>query len=358
MGFNNKVHIAIFVKNLSSGGAEKQSVLLAKALSNDYEVHYLIFNGDKIHRKYLDMLAENEAIKIVSFKGGLLKRFRHFVIYLKQYHIQFLFSYLTAANVYACCAKLFCKIKVYTGLRNAYLPYIKHFADMMMTNCFADGTVVNCFSGKDYFCAHGFNSKRLIVIPNCFEHIDSYNEKIPSKCPHIVTVGRFVAQKDYETAIRTIASIKSTGRNVYFDIVGYGYLETDVRRWVKQYEIEDITSIYINPNNIAELLTKADIYLSTSLFEGTSNSIMEAMNADLPIVCTNVGDNAYLVKEEQNGLLVDVKDVNRLTDALCKLLDDAELRKNMGMFSKKHLTDNYSMETLGNAYMNIIENNK
>lgn len=51
------------------------------------------------------------------------------------------------------------------------------------------------------------------------------------------------------------------------------------------------------------MLDKADIYLSTSLFEGTSNSIMEAMNADLPIVATNVGDNGLLVKNEINGFL-------------------------------------------------------
>lgn len=43
-------NIAIFVKNLTSGGAEKQSVLLAKALSGYYQIHYIIFNGNKIHK--------------------------------------------------------------------------------------------------------------------------------------------------------------------------------------------------------------------------------------------------------------------------------------------------------------------
>ena len=44
--------IAVFVKNLTSGGAEKQAVLLAKALSGDYVVHFIILNGDKLHKKY------------------------------------------------------------------------------------------------------------------------------------------------------------------------------------------------------------------------------------------------------------------------------------------------------------------
>ena len=50
---DKKKNIAVFVKNLTSGGAEKQAVLLAKALAGDYEIHYVIFNGRKVHEKYL-----------------------------------------------------------------------------------------------------------------------------------------------------------------------------------------------------------------------------------------------------------------------------------------------------------------
>ena len=61
------MRIAIFVKNLTSGGAEKQSVLLAKALSDRYETHYIIFNGEKVHQKYMDMLMGDSKIHIQYF---------------------------------------------------------------------------------------------------------------------------------------------------------------------------------------------------------------------------------------------------------------------------------------------------
>lgn len=83
-----------------------------------------------------------------------------------------------------------------------------------------------------------------------------------------------------------------------FIIVGYGELESQVRQWVNAYKVGSFTEILINPNNIPQLEYDADIYLSTSLFEGTSNSIMEGMNANLPVVCTDVGDNYCLVKEK------------------------------------------------------------
>jgi len=47
--------IAVFVKNLTSGGAEKQAVLLAKVLSTDHDVHFVVFNAAKTHQKYLDI---------------------------------------------------------------------------------------------------------------------------------------------------------------------------------------------------------------------------------------------------------------------------------------------------------------
>ena len=96
--------------------------------------------------------------------------------------------------------------------------------------------------------------------------------------------------------------------------IGFGKLEQEIRRWVKEEGITDITNILINPDDISGYLSKADIYLSTSLFEGTSNSIMEGMNADLPIIATNVGDNAYLVEEGKNGHLTEKKDIDALIE--------------------------------------------
>lgn len=347
--------IAIFVKNLSSGGAEKQSVLLAKSLAGHFKVYYIIFNGSKVHEKYIRMLQEDYRICIATFRGSHYKRFKQFVNYLKDKKISIIFSYLTAANTYACFASFFCKLKVVTGLRNAKLPILKLLADRLMTNHIAYCTVANSYSGKNYFVSKGFKSKKVIVIPNCFENIKPYKNKIMNPIPHIITVGRFVVQKDYETAIKAVSKVKETGKTFRFDIVGYGEKEHDIRDWIRQYDIENITSIYINPGNIAELLDKADIYLSTSLFEGTSNSIMEALNADLPVVCTNVGDNNCLVEDKETGFLSKVKDFEGIAENINILLDNCHLRRRMGYKAKKRLENNYSVERFRSSYTNLIE---
>ena len=347
--------IAIFVKNLTSGGAEKQSVLLAKALTSNYKVHYIIFNGEKIHQKYMDMLKTDPRIVIKTFDGRLIKRFYFFREYIKSNKFKAIFSYLTAANAYACFAVSGNNTKVYTGLRNAKLPFLKEITDKFLTNNFAEQSIANCYSGKINFVKKGFNEKKITVIPNCFEDIRDYASKQSKDNIRIITVGRFVKQKDYETAIRSIADLKKYHNNIVFDIVGYGELESKIRKWIEFYYIKNITTIYINPDNIPELLDKADIYLSTSLFEGTSNSIMEAMNANLPIVATNVGDNKFLIKDNINGFLCKKKDYKQISMRLNELINNEELRIRQGKESKKNLQNNYSIDIFKKRYIDLIE---
>lgn len=346
--------IAVFVKNLTSGGAEKQAVLLAKALAGDYEMHYIIFNGEKVHQKYLDMLHADERVHVVSFRGGHVSRFRQFVSYLKGNKIEIVFSYLTAANLYACLAGRIVGAKVFTGLRNAELPFGRRITDRLLTNWMAEKAVANCYSGKKNFGSKGFRKNKIEVIPNGFEHIAPYSGKADNKEVKVITVGRFVAQKDYGTAVRSIAKVKAKCPQMRFQIVGYGDLEMEIRNMIKRYGIEDVTEIFINPDNISQLLDEADIYLSTSLFEGTSNSVMEGMNANMPVVATNVGDNYKLVEDHKNGFLAETKDADAIAEALLKLCKDKDLRAMMGKASKEHLQNDYSVEILRKRYIDLI----
>ena len=220
-------------------------------------------------------------------------------------------------------------------------------------NYWATGTIYNCYSGADYFGQLGFRKDKNIVIPNCFPDIaepiirDRYSQKT------IITVGRFDPQKDYETLIKSVALLDREDYRLC--IVGYGILEKQIREWTERYGIKDKTDIYIKPDNVPELERNADIYISTSLFEGTSNSIMEALNWSLPVVATNVGDNDQLVIDGENGYLHPVGDATGLATSLCRLLDSIELRNKMGVKSNQNLRENYSMEIFEKRYLELIE---
>lgn len=346
--------IAVFVKNLTSGGAEKQAVLLAKSLANEMNVFFVVFNGKKVHTKYLQMM-EGTNVSVIQFHGGHLKRFYRFIRFLRQEDIKIIFSYLTAANLYACLASLFTGCKVVTGLRNAYYTPGKRYANLFLTNYLATATISNCYSGLDFFVKHGFNPHKLFVIPNCLADITPYVDKPCNNHVRIITIGRFCYQKDYETAIRSISLLRKKNTDFTYAIVGYGELESKIRDWIKKYNVEDIVAVHINPNNIEHLLEGSDIYFSTSLFEGTSNSMMEAMNANLPIVATNVGDNPYLVHDRENGFIVSAKDASTMADCLYELIKSPHLRQEYGLCSKQILQKNHSEEIFKQRYLQIIK---
>ena len=114
--------------------------------------------------------------------------------------------------------------------------------------------------------------------------------------------------------------------------------------------IENEVEILINPQNIPGILQNCNIYISTSLYEGLSNSIMEAMVAGLPVIATNVGDNTYLIQDGYNGFIVPCGDINLIVEKLDYLTNFEKIRIEFGnkshpiiesKFSEKKFIENY-----------------
>lgn len=344
--------IGICVKNLTSGGAEKQAVMLANVLAERHQVSFIILNGEKIHSKYLDMLSP--VVQIVKFEGNRKERLKQYRQWVLEETPDLIFSYLTAANYYSVRAARGTATKVVTGLRNSRLPLSKHIADALLNHMGAVMSVCNCESGKRHFASKGFKGSKIVVIPNCFDPIDSYRDREPTDIVNVITVGRFVPQKDYHTAIRAVAEASRRCPQLRFTVIGYGELEAQVRGWLREEGIEGITRILIDSDCVADELRMADIYMSTSLFEGISNSIMEGMNADMPIVATSVGDNDVLVKSGVNGYLTAIGDYEAIAGHLVELVVDVDKRREMGRRSKEILEANFTKELFAERYNNLI----
>ncbi|MDE6317410.1 MAG: glycosyltransferase [Muribaculaceae bacterium] len=344
--------IGICVKNLTSGGAEKQAILLANALVARHDVTFIILNADKVSDKYLDMLLPE--VKVEKYAGSRKQRLAQYREYVTTAAPDIIFSYLTAANYYTVMACRGTNTRVVTGLRNSRLPLMKHIADCLLNRFGAAASVCNCQSGKKHFSRTGFKGSRIEVIPNCLDPIAKYSERDSHDTVRVITVGRFVPQKDYRTAIRAFAEAARKCSRLRFTIIGYGELEESVRRGVEEEGIADRTRILINSDHIAEELRDADIYLSSSIFEGTSNSIMEAMNADMPVIATRVGDNELLLKHGENGYLTATGDFESMAAHIVNLAGNDKLRCDMGRKSKEFLERDYNKSLFAERYNGLI----
>lgn len=349
-------NIAILIPTINAGGAEKQASLLASILSKKYNVCIILYSGEQDTNATNVKRLEDANIRILKLIGGTIAKAKELKSILANENIEILFNYLTKPNVIGAIAGKKVGVKrIYNGIRNSRIDWWKLILERFAHNHYATATIYNCYSGEEYFSSKGLKKDKAIVIPNCFPNIAEPIVREDKDVKHIVTVGRFVPQKDYKTIIRTIACLKELRKDFVMDVIGYGEEEQNIRNWIKEYGVEDYIKIYIRPNNVQDIVRDADIYLSTSLFEGTSNSIMEALNWSLPVVATNVGDNNHLVIDGANGTLHSIGDAKGMAESIAKLIGNYELRKKYGIASNKNLRENYSMEIFEEKYLKLIE---
>jgi glycosyltransferase involved in cell wall biosynthesis len=102
-------------------------------------------------------------------------------------------------------------------------------------------------------------------------------------------------------------------------------------------------------------LKGADIFLTTSLFEGTSNSIMEAMSYSLPVVATDAGDNIQLIENNMSGSICEIGNYRQIAVCLFELITDHSKRVNYGERAYFKLKNEFSMEKFKERYNEFIE---
>jgi glycosyltransferase involved in cell wall biosynthesis len=349
--------ISIFCKTLLKGGAEKQALILTKLLVEKHiDTRLINWSGDSIDVENLRFI-EDHSIKYFALKGGVINKFFQYLRYIKDEKISISFSYLTLPNFISGISKLFNRdIITIGGIRSEKLPLYKFLFERWIHNRLNDATVFNNYSASKKFVKRGFKPGKINVIHNAIEIPALINNKDNKGEIIITTVSRFVKQKDFRTALYSFKGIleKNKDFNISYYLIGYGPLEQDIRLLAESLGIEQKVKILINPPNIFEILKKCDIYLSTSLFEGLSNSIMEAMVAGLPVVATDVGDNQYLVRNDYNGYIVPCMDVDQIVEKLDYLIKSDGIRTKFGSNSYSMIENGFTQEKLLNNYLNLV----
>ncbi|MCK4585987.1 MAG: glycosyltransferase, partial [Gammaproteobacteria bacterium] len=100
-------------------------------------------------------------------------------------------------------------------------------------------------------------------------------------------------------------------------------------------------------DDIHALMEKCDIVVLPSFYrEGTPRILIEAAAMEKPIVATDIAGCQGLVKDGVNGYLVPVRDVDALSTAIEKLVNDPELRKKMGQEGRKIVLDEFDDEVV------------
>jgi glycosyltransferase involved in cell wall biosynthesis len=141
----------------------------------------------------------------------------------------------------------------------------------------------------------------------------------------ILSIGRLSREKGHADLIRAAASLRSIRREWKLVLVGIGPEQKALERLARSLGIGDRIVFAGHETNVARYYAIGDVFVLPSHSEGSSNVLLEAMMARIPIVATNAGGNSEIVLGGHSGLLVPIGNSLALANAIVRLLQDRTL---------------------------------
>ena len=101
------------------------------------------------------------------------------------------------------------------------------------------------------------------------------------------------------------------------------------------------------------LYASCDLFLMHSYWEGFGMTNQEALASGLPVICTNVGGAPDIIKEGENGYLVDVYDVDKMAKYSLKILRDDKLRTQMRHSARESMLKGFKWHDMVDSYLEL-----
>jgi glycosyltransferase involved in cell wall biosynthesis len=158
------------------------------------------------------------------------------------------------------------------------------------------------------------------------------------------TVAVFSRQKRLEDWLKVAVRIASEREDVTFLLAGDGPEAPRLRAQVQDLGLGDRVRLPGFRPDGRRALGVVDVYLMTSEYEGLPLAMLEAMALGKPVVATAVGGIPEVVQEGQEGFLAPVGAVDRLAQQAIRLLDDPQLRLEMGQRGARKIQAEYDIK--------------
>lgn len=354
-----KLKILFFIENLHSGGKERRLVELVKELSklNQYEID-IVLTRPGIH--YTEV--QDLDVRIHYVLRSRIKKdpsiFFRFLILARKIKPDVIHVWGNIVALYAIPTKLLLKIPLINGQVADAPEFVDNsilgkkstfkFSDRIIGNSKAGLLAYKAPQEKSSLIYNGFNFERIKFLANKEQVIKKLN--ISTKYI-IAMVGTFYFKKDYKTYIEAANQILNLRRDITFLAIGSG----DYSEYLKMVpEKNKDNFIFLGKQEkVEDIMNICDIGVLATFTEGISNTLLEFMALEKPIVVTGAGGCAELISNNENGFLLSAGDVKGLVQKITLLLDNSELRMKFGKRSKQIVSDHFSIDNMVSSYIRV-----
>ncbi|MGD9857241.1 MAG: glycosyltransferase [Planctomycetaceae bacterium] len=245
-------------------------------------------------------------------------------------------------------------------VRSAAMRWSLGRADAVVSNAFATAGKVERMSG--------YPAERMIVIPNgvtCPSVSDRDGARaaihrdlqIGSDAIVIGSVGRLVAVKNFGMAIDAVAELHRRDVDLHLLLVGAGPEQSALSRHAAASGIARRVHLVGHQDDFGRWMAAMDLYVNCSNSEGMSQSIGEAVAMGLPLIVTDVGDNArFLDSESPCGEVVPAGDVPMLCQAISRFSGCRRRMVEFGRAAAEQHRLKYSLDAMIRSYAELYEN--
>lgn len=379
--------ITIFLSSFRAGGGEKNLINLANHLDDlGFEVDMLVIKPVGQYKGKV-----NPKINIINIDAGrIVFSIPKMISYLKNNKPEMVISTDEFTHIISLVSRKLSKVETkivfrmgnmfsilfskYKGFKQGFfIPFIAKriykYADIFIANSFgvADD-VSNFFKIPRNKIKVIHNPKQVSEIRKKGEEESGHLWLDDKKLPVILFVGRIREQKDLTILIKSFNEVihKKQARLLF---VGVGREQKRLEKLIKELNISEFVDFYGFSENPYSFMTKADVFITTSIWEGFSNSLQEAMVCGAPIVATDCSsgpremlapdtDPLYRINKGVEygkfGILVPMKGVKEISKATLTLLKNENIRKKYSKLSLERGKDFDSRDIL-NQYLEVLD---
>ena len=361
----------------AAGGVDRYIRMLLKYLDKDKFTNVLVCSQDFHEKDYVGLVDSFEQVEMIRAIGkNDLKAIDKVRRLIKKYNPDIVYAHSSKAgaivrvaniglnnhciyNPHGWAFNMRCSAKkkmMYTAIEKLAAP----FCDKII--CISDAEKQSALKNK--ICKENklrviFSGMDIDAYENSMH--DMVNRKdlnIPENAFVVGMVSRISPQKAPDVFIKMAKIVKDKIPNSHFIIVGNGNQETEIKKYAEDngfYDNLHITGWVDNPMNYVELF---DVACLLSRWEGFGLVLPEYMIAEKPIVASNVDAIPNIIKNGENGLLVDVDDPVGASEAVLQIYQDHALRDKLVTQGRVVVYDRFDVKRVGFEHQELFENLK
>lgn len=360
MGNTYKTTILFLIGHLGVGGKERQLIELIRNLPEaSFSIVLIAKSIDTpfINKIPIEVSVINLNQKKFNFKS--LVKIKNHICRIKP---ELIHSWATPTSFFLCIIKPILvknRITFIDGsIRQAHYPKDRFFIysiQRILISKLADIIVTNSYSGLRHFgiinngCViyNGFDISRII------NNNQSNSASITSGRIYIIgMVARFDPIKDYITYIHSALKILTKRKDVLFYSIGDGILLSEVKKLIPRELLANFVFTG-SIGNVEDYISTFDIAILSTKSEGISNSILEYMAHRKPVIASNVNGVSEIIRDSENGFLVEGGNINQLVDRILMLIDSEELRRRIGENGYKTVSQQFSLDSMVTNFTNL-----